>query len=162
MVTVGLKFQTWFNLFLGNVNQPAHTSSGTIQAIEGQEIRAPQFSPQNPFRDVPIKRIGMETYLLTARQIIGNQTSDQTRTPGGAEKLALLRELEQCRGEVRRIIASLDREIEELEARERIQSDHGNTRQVVKDRDCLRAKLQFYIDITEALNYNPTRATPEE
>jgi hypothetical protein len=56
----------------------------------------------------------METYLLTARQIIGNQTPDQTRTPGGAEKLALLRELEQRRGEVRRIIASLDREIEEL------------------------------------------------
>ena len=35
-------------------------------------------------------------------------------------------------------------------------------RQVVNDRDHLRAELQFYIDITEALEYVPNRITPEE
>jgi hypothetical protein len=67
----------------------------SIQAIEDREINIPQFPPQNPFRGVPTRRIDTETYLQIARQIIGEQTPEQTRTPG-AEKPALLRELEQC------------------------------------------------------------------
>jgi hypothetical protein len=86
----------------------------SIQAIEGGDIPTPLFPPQYPYRGVPVERINTETYLLIARQIIGRQTPGQTRTPG-AEKAALLQELEQCRREVRRFIASLDRELEQLE-----------------------------------------------
>jgi hypothetical protein len=133
----------------------------SIQAIEGREITPIQFPPQNPFRGVPVRRIDTDTYLLIARRIIGNQVAGQTRVPG-AEKPALLQELEQRRREIRRIIASLDREIEEREARGQVQIPHDNSRQIIKDRDYLRAELQFYIDLTEALNYQPTRTTPDE
>jgi hypothetical protein len=137
----------------------------SIQAIEGGEIPAPIFPPQNPFRGIPVQRINTDTYLLIARQIIGRQTPGQTRTPG-AEKAALLQELEQRRREIRRIIASLDREIELLEAQAAQEHSIGELyprgRQLINDRDNLRAELQFYIDLTEALNYTPTRTTPEE
>jgi hypothetical protein len=137
----------------------------SIQAIEGEEIPTPLFPPQNPFRGVPVQRINTETYLLIARQIIGRQTPEQTRTPG-AERGTLLQELEQRRREVRRIIASLDRELEQLEAQaareSRLVELYPRGRQVVNDRDHLRAELQFYIDITEALEYIPNRITPEE
>jgi hypothetical protein len=136
----------------------------TLQALEGSEVTAQLFPPQNPFRDVPIRRINTETYILIARQIVGGQPSVQTRTPG-SEKPALLQELELRRREVRRIIASLDRQIEQLEAQG---AEEGNldsypgARRIFSDRDNLRAELQFYIDLTEALNYTPTRTTPEE
>jgi hypothetical protein len=71
-----------------------------IQTIDGRSTTAPLFPPQNPFRDVPIRRIDTETYIQIARQIMGNQTPDQTRVPG-AEKPELLRELELRRREVR-------------------------------------------------------------
>lgn len=61
------------------------------------------------------RRIDHDTYLLIARQIIGSQVQDQTRVPG-AERPALLQELEQWCREVNHIIATLDRKIEELEA----------------------------------------------
>jgi hypothetical protein len=59
-------------------------------------------------------------------------------------------------------MASLDRDIEVLEAQGNISTTHDRARQVFKDRDNLRIELQFYIDITEALNYSPTRTTSEE
>ncbi len=129
-----------------------------IQAIKGQDISTPLFPPQNPFQDVPIRRIDTSTYIFIARQIIGRQEPDQTRTPG-AEKPALMQELGQRCREVQRIIASLDREIEQIEARDAIEtslSQYFNTRQVFNDRDNLRTELQFYIDLIEALNYTPT------
>ncbi len=135
----------------------------SLQAVEGLEITVPLFPPQNPFRDVPVRRIDTETYILIARQIIGRQTG-QSRIPG-AERPALLRELEQCSREVRRIIASLDREIEQIEA-QRTQDNnlasYPRAREIFNNRDNLRAELQFYADITEALNYTPTRVTQEE
>ena len=135
------------------------------QTVEGGEVNAPLFPPQNPFRGVPVARINTDTYLLIARQIIGRQTPDQTRTPG-AEKTALLQELEQHKREVHRIIASLDREIEQIEAQavqdRSLVELYPRGRQVIDDRDNLRAELQFYIDLIEALNYTPTRTTPEE
>jgi hypothetical protein len=133
----------------------------SIRVTEGRDTNIPLFPPQNPFRDVPIRRIDTDTYLLIARQIIGNQTPDQTRTPG-AQRPALLQELEQRRREVRRIIALLDREAEEIEAQNDSPAIRTRARQVYEDRDHLRAELQFYIDLTEALNYTPTRITPEE
>jgi hypothetical protein len=54
----------------------------SIHAIEGRDIQVPAFPPQNPFRDVPTRRIDHDTYLLIARQIIGGQTQEQTRIPG--------------------------------------------------------------------------------
>jgi hypothetical protein len=136
----------------------------SLQVLEGQEITAPLFPPQNPFRDVPLRRIDTETYVLIARQIIGRQTPDQTRVPG-AQGPALLRELEQRCREVRRIISSLDREIEQIE-NQRAQDNnlalYPRGRQVINDRDNLRTELQFYLDLIEALTYTPTRITPEE
>jgi hypothetical protein len=135
----------------------------SLQVIEGQEITVPLFPPQNPFRDVPVRRIDTETYILIARQIVGRLTG-QSRIPG-AERPALLRELEQRSREVRRIIASLDREIEQIEA-QRTQDNnlasYPRAREIFNDRDNLRAELQFYTDITEALNYTPSRVTQEE
>jgi hypothetical protein len=56
--------------------------------------------------------------------------------------------------------------IEQLEAQAAQEHSIGELyprgRQVINDRDNLRAELQFYIDLTEALNYTPTRTTPEE
>jgi hypothetical protein len=110
-----------------------------------------------------VQRINTDTYIAIARQIIGRQ--NQARTPG-AEKAALLQELDQRQREVRRIIASLDRELEQIEtqaAQDRNILEHfPRGRQAIEDRDNLRAELQFYTDITEALNYTPTRITPEE
>ena len=150
---------------LGQLIHHIEELEASIQAIEGGEINAPLFPPQNPFRGVPVTQISTDTYLLIARQIIGRQTPDQTRTPG-AEKAALLQELEQRKREVRWIIASLDREIEQIEvqaAQDRSLVElYPRGRQVIDDRDNLRAELQFYIDLTEALNYTPTRTTPEE
>jgi hypothetical protein len=110
---------------------------------------------------VPLRRIDTETYLLIARQIVGVQDTQQTTVPG-AEKLALLQELEQRRREIRCIIATLDRQIEELEALPQNVENCSRARPISEDRDNLRAELQFYIDLTEALNYMPTRTTPEE
>jgi hypothetical protein len=136
----------------------------SLQALEGDDITVPLFPPQNPFRDVPVRRIDAETYVLVARQIIGRQTPDQVRVPG-AQKVALLWELEQRCREVRRLIASLDREIEQIEA-QRAQDNnltlYPRGRQVIDDRDNLRTELQFYLDLIEALNFTPTRVTPEE
>ena len=136
----------------------------SLQVLEGGDITAPLFPPQNPFRDVPVRRIDTETYVLIARQIIGRQTPDQVRVPG-AQRAALLRELEQRCREVRRLIASLDREIEQIEA-QRVQDNnlelYPRGRQVIDDRDNLRTELQFYLDLIEALNFTPTRVTPEE
>ncbi len=77
-----------------------------------------------------------------------------------------MQELEQCRRDVHRIIASLDRELEQLEAQaareNRLLELYPRGHQVVDNRDHLRAELQFYIDITEALEYVPNRITPEE
>ncbi len=103
-------------------------------------------------------------YLLIARQIIGKQEPDQTRVPE-AQRPALLQELEQRRSEVRRIIAYLDREAKNLEAQgaqDRNLELYHRLCQVYADRDTLRAELQFYIDLAEALNYTPTKTTPEE
>jgi hypothetical protein len=136
----------------------------SLQVLEGNEITVPLFPPQNPFRDVPVRRIDTETYVLIARQIIGRQTPDQVRVPG-AQVPALLRELEQRCREVRRIIASLDRELEQLEAQRAIDNNldlYPRGQQVFDDRDNLRTELQLYLDIIEALNYTPTRVTPEE
>jgi hypothetical protein len=111
----------------------------TLQVIEGREVTTPLSPPQNPFRDVPIRRIDTKTYVSVARQLIGRQTPDQTRTPG-AEKPALLRELDQRCRDVRRIIVSLDRELEQIEAQ---RVTNGNLdlyprgRQVINDRDNL-------------------------
>ncbi len=65
-----------------------------IQVIEGREITLVHFPPQNPFRDIPVRRIDTDTYLLIARRIIGNQVAGQARVPG-AERPASLQELEQ-------------------------------------------------------------------
>jgi hypothetical protein len=150
---------------LGQLIHHIEELEASIQVIEGGEITAPQFPPQNPFRGVPVPRINTDTFLLIARQIIGRQSPDQTRTPG-AEKAALLEELEQRKRQVRRIIASLDREIEQIEAQaaqdRSLVELYPRGRQVINDRDNLRAELQFYIDLTEALDYTPTRTTPEE
>jgi hypothetical protein len=136
----------------------------SLQVLEGHEITAPLFPPQNPFRDIPVRRINTETYVLIARQIIGRQTPEQTRVPG-AQGPALLRELEQRCREVRRIIASLDREIEQIEAQRALDNNldlYPRGRQVIDDRDNLRTELQFYLDLIEALSFTPTRVTPEE
>jgi predicted ribosome quality control (RQC) complex YloA/Tae2 family protein len=150
---------------LGQLIHHIEELEASIQVIEGGEIPAPIFPPQNPFRGVPVPRINTETYLLIAREIIGRQTPEQTRTPG-AQKAALLQELEQRRREVRRLIAPLDRELEQLEAQAAQERNlvelYPRGRQVINDRDNLRAELQFYIDLTDALNYTPTRTTPEE
>ncbi len=150
---------------LGQLIHHIEELEASIQVIEGGEIPAPIFPPQNPFRGVPVPRINTETYLLIARQIIGRQSPEHTRTPG-AQKAALLQELEQRRREVRRLIASLDRELEQLEAQavqdRNLVELYPRGRQVIDNRDNLRAELQFYIDLTDALNYTPTRTTPEE
>jgi hypothetical protein len=49
----------------------------------------------------------------------------------------------------------LDREAEEIEAQNDSPAIRTRARQVYEDRDNLRAELQFYIDLTEALNYTP-------
>jgi hypothetical protein len=133
----------------------------SIQAIEGRDIHVPDFPLQNPFRDVPSRRIDHDTYLLIARQIVGGQAPEHIRVPG-AERPALLRELEQRRREVRRIITTLDRQLEELEAQTSPTETNARASSTLEIRDNLRAELQFYIDLTEALNYTPTRVTPEE
>jgi hypothetical protein len=56
----------------------------------------------------------------------------------------------------------LDRQIEELEAQPPSAEIHARASSTLEIRDNLRAELQFYIDLTEALNYTPTRVTPEE
>lgn len=150
---------------LGQLIHHIEELEASIQVIEGGESNAPLFPPENPFRGVPVTRTNTDTYLLIARQITGRQTPDQTRTPG-AEKTALLQELEQRKREVHRIIASLDREIEQIEAQavqdRSLVESYPRGRQVIDNRDNLRAELQFYIDLIEALNYTPTRTTPEE
>ncbi len=74
--------------------------------------------------------------------------------------------MEQRKREVRRIIASLDREIEQIEAQaaqdRSLVELYPRGPQVINDWDNFRAELQFYIDLTEALNCTPTRTTPEE
>ena len=89
---------------LGQLIHHIEELEASIQVIEEGEIPAPIFLPQNPFRGVPVPRINTETYLLIARQIIGRQNPEQTRTPG-AQKAALLQELEQRRREICRLIA---------------------------------------------------------
>jgi len=117
----------------------------SIQVIEGGEISVPLFPPQNPFRGVPVQRINTDTYIVIARQIIGRQS--QARTPG-AEKAALLQELEQRRREVRRIIASLDRELEQIEAQaaqdRNILEHYPRGQRVIEDRDNPRATSCSY------------------
>jgi hypothetical protein len=79
---------------LGQTIHHIEELEASIRVTEGRDTNIPLFPPQNPFRNVPIRRIDTDTYLLIARQIIRNQTPDQTRTPG-AERPALLQELEQ-------------------------------------------------------------------
>ncbi len=146
---------------LGQAIHHIEEIEASIQAVKGREINVTLFPPQNPFRDVPIRRIDTDTYLLIARHIIGNQSPDQARIPG-AEQPALLQELEQCCRGVRRIIAALDRELEEIVAQGHNQEHSARARRTLKDRNYLRAELQFYKDLSEALNYIPTRKTPEE
>jgi hypothetical protein len=107
----------------------------------------------------------IEELEATLQVIEGREvTTPQTRTPG-AEKPALQRELDQRCRDVRRIIVSLDREIEQIEAQRVTDGNldlYPRGRQVINERDNLRSELQFYIDLIEALNYTPTRVTPEE
>jgi hypothetical protein len=51
----------------------------SIQAIEGRDIHVPTFPPQNPFRDVPSRRIDHDTYLLIARNRHQNRLEYQGR-----------------------------------------------------------------------------------
>ncbi len=59
----------------------------------------------------------------------------------------------------------MDREAEQLEAQgtqDRNLELYHRLRQVYTNRDILRAELQFYLDLREALNHTPTRVTTEE
>lgn len=145
--------------------QIAHIEEITaaIQVIEGESPNPNTFPGQNPFLNVPIRRIDTETYLLAARRLISRPGEPQTiqRKPG-AETPDLIIELGQRIREVNRIISGADQEIERLESRSRAREITQRIQELQSDRDRLAGELQFYRDLKEALENRPARLSREE
>lgn len=137
--------------------------STTIDILEHRAPRPNSFPPQNPFQDVPTRRIDTETYIRLARTFISQPGSTQgiQRIPG-AEAPALIIELTQRIREVNRIISAADQELERIEPRARTREIVQRIQELQTDRDKLAGELQFYKDLKEALEHRRARLSQEE
>jgi hypothetical protein len=137
--------------------------SAALQIIEGGTPNPNTSPPQNPFLNLPIRRVDTETYLLAARRLISRPGEPQTiqRKPG-AEAPDLIIELGHRIREVNRIISGADQEIERLEPRSRNREIAQRIQELLSDRDRLAGELQFYKDLKEALENRPNRLSREE
>jgi hypothetical protein len=132
--------------------------TAAIQAIEGKDITRPNSPPKNPFEGVPVRRINSDTYLNIARRLVDNK--NHARTPGVRGE-PLTRELNTRIGKVENIIIGLDNRAEQLISTR----DTGSLRhlgQLQDDSDKLRIELEFYKDLSEAIQVEPRRLTREE
>jgi len=132
----------------------------SISLIEGKEARPALFPPQNPFQGVPIKRVDSETIIRIARTLIGDH-QDPNRKPG-AEGPDLIAELKYREREVSRIIASIEKETEQLQQRPANPEVRNRLRELSNDRDKLAGELQFYRDLREALEKKYLKVSKEE
>jgi hypothetical protein len=137
--------------------------SVTIYKLEHRAPRANTFPPQNPFQDVPTRRIDTKTYIRLARTFITQPGSTQgiQRIPG-AETPALIIELGQRIREVNRIISAADQEAERLAPRARTHKVAQRIQELQTDREKLAGELQFYKDLKEALENRRVRPSQEE
>lgn len=132
--------------------------SASIQAISGTNITRPNLPPSNPFEGVPIPRIDPDFYIAIARRLVDNKNN--TRTPGIRGE-PLVKELNIRIREVEEIINTLDNRAEQLSITRDIQS-RQHLRQVVDERDKLRIELEFYKDLSEAIQTEPKKLSKEE
>ncbi len=139
--------------------------STVTHILEGRTPRPSVFPPQNPFQDMPIRRINTETYLRIARTFISQPGNPQgfQRTPGAGAPVLII-ELNQRIREVSRLISTRDQEVERLETETRniTREIAQHIRDLQSDRDKLAGELQFYKDLKETLENRPVSLSREE